>query len=163
MTYTEVAPTGQMDAANQPAAATKGKKSKKKLVIVVAVVLVAAFAADKFVLSKKPKPTKAIPGTVLRLPETTLNLSDAQLLQVTLAVQLQKGVGGKAGVPPWQVAKMEDEEITTLSGFSEVTLLSSAGKAKAISDLLSEFRSIIGPGAVGPGVMSVYYTDFVMQ
>ena len=166
MTYTDVAPTGRMDAVpGNGASATKPKKSKRKLAVaLVVVVLVAAFAADKFVLSKKPKLTKAVPGTIVPLPETTLNLADGSLLQVRLALELQKGVGGKSGsLPAWQVARIEDDEITTLSGFSQATLLSSGGKAKAMTDLLNEFRAIAGPGPVGPAVMAVYYTDFVMQ
>ena len=166
MTYTDVASTGRIDAVSgNGAGAPKPKKSKKKrLMVLIVAVVVAAFAADKFVLSKKPKPTKAVPGTVVLLPETTLNLADGSLLQVKLAIELQKGVGGKSGsLPAWQVARIEDDEITTLSGFSQATLLSSGGKAKAMTDLLNEFRAIAGPGPVGPAVMAVYYTDFVMQ
>lgn len=166
MTYTDVAPTGKMDAvAGNGTRAPKPKKSKKKLLMVlIVVVLVGAFGADKFVLSKKPKPTKAVPGAIVSLPETTLNLADGSLLQVRLALELQKGVGGKSGgLPAWQIARIEDDEITTLSGFSQPTLLSTGGKAKAIAELLSEFRAITGPGPVGPAVMAVYYTDFVMQ
>jgi flagellar basal body-associated protein FliL len=165
--YTETTPTDKLGAvASNGAGAPKRakKKSRKLLVVLMAVVLVAAFGADKFLLSKGHKPLHALPGAVVRLPETTLNLSDGQLLQVALAVQLQKGIGGKSGsLPAWEIAKMEDEEITLLSSFSEVTLLSSSGKAKAMSGLLGEFRSVVGPGPVGPGVMDVYYTDFVMQ
>jgi flagellar basal body-associated protein FliL len=166
VTYTDVASTGRIDAVSgNGAGAPKPKKSKKKrLMVLIVAVVVAAFAADKFVLSKKPKPTKAVPGTVVLLPETTLNLADGSLLQVKLAIELQKGVGGKSGsLPAWQVARIEDDEITTLSGFSQATLLSSGGKAKAMTDLLNEFRAIAGPGPVGPAVMAVYYTDFVMQ
>lgn len=167
MTYTELTPTAQMDAANGNVA-TGGKKKKKRnpklMVVVVLVVLVVAFAADKFVLSKKHKPTKAVPGSVVSLPETTLNLSDGSLLQVKLVLELQKGVGGKSGsLPAWEIARIEDEEISTLSGFPETTLLSTRGKSLAMADLLSEFRAVVGPGPVGPGVMAVYYTDFVMQ
>jgi hypothetical protein len=32
-----------------------------------------------------------------------------------------------------------------------------------MSELLSEFQAIAGPGPAGPAVMAVYYTDFVMQ
>lgn len=166
MTYTDVAPTGQMDAVDGNGAdVPKPRKSKKKLLVaLLVVVLVAAYGADKFVLSKRPKPTKAVPGHIVSLPETTLNLADGSLLQVKLAIELQKGVGGKSGnLPAWQIARIEDDEITTLSGFTQGALLTAGGKAKAMADLLVEFRAIVGPGPVGPGVMSVYYTDFVMQ
>jgi flagellar basal body-associated protein FliL len=164
----QTATTANGSAASTPLPATKkGKtrKSRRKLLIVlVVVVVVAAFGADKFVLNKPHRPTKAVPGRLVTLPETTLNLSDGQLLQVALAVQLQKGVGGaKGNIPAWQVAEMENAEITVLSSFSSTTLMSGHGKDKATQALLSAFRSAVGPGPVGPGVMAVYYTDFVMQ
>ena len=166
MTYTEVTPTGRLDALDgNGASAPKPKKPTKKLLVaLVALLLVAAYGADKFVLAKKSRPTTAVPGNIISLPETTLNLADGSLLQVKLAIELQKGVGGKSGnLPAWQIARIEDDEITTLSGFAQGTLLTAGGKAKAMADLLAEFRAIVGPGPVGPGVMAVYYTDFVMQ
>jgi len=148
--------------------ASKGKKTapgkrKKLLPVVVLVVLVAGFAADKFVLSKKPKLKAPVPGTVLHLPTTTINLPNGGLLQVELAVELAKGVGGKGGLPAWDIAQMENDEIAILSLFPEQTLLTSAGKQEAQADLLQAFRRIVGPAPGGQGVMAVYYTDFVMQ
>lgn len=167
MAYSELAPTAQLGPVDDNGAspAKKPKERRPKLLVVlVLMVAVAAFGADKFLLAKKHKPLKAVPGAVVALPETTLNLSDGSLLQVKLAVQLQKGVGGKSGsLPAWEIARMEDDEITVLSGFTGTTLLSAHGKAVAMADLLSAFRSVVGPGPVGPGVMAVYYTDLVMQ
>jgi flagellar basal body-associated protein FliL len=167
MAYTELTPTAQLNPVegNGSAAKTKRKKRTPKLMVaLVLAVAVATFAVDKFLFSKKTKPVTAVPGAVVSLPETTLNLSDGSLLQVKLALELQKGVGGKSGsLPAWQIARIEDDEISTLSGFTEATLLSAHGKAEAMAELLALFRSVVGPGPVGPGVMAVYYTDFVMQ
>lgn len=165
---TQTVPTTNGATAPGKAKGTKadkpGKKSRRKpLLILVVVLLVALVGADKFLL-KKPKPTHAVSGKVLSLPQTTLNLPDGQLLQVSLAVQVQKGVGDKKGaIPAGEVAQMEDDEITVLSSFPETTLLSTTGKDKARQALLGAFRSVVGPGPVGPGVMAVYFTDFVMQ
>lgn len=166
MTYTELTPSAQLGPveANGAGRSKQRKRNPKVIVVAILVVVVVALVADKFVLSKKHKPTKAVPGAVVSLPETTLNLSDGSLLQVKLVLELQKGVGSKSGsLPAWAIARIEDEEISTLSGFAETTLLSAHGKAEAMAELLSEFRSVVGPGPVGPGVMAVYYTDFVMQ
>jgi len=170
MTYTEMAPTDKLGPIGANGTSTprekkkKGRSRPKLLALVVVVLAVAAFAADKFVLTRHHRPAHAVPGALVRLPETTLNLSDGHLLQVALAVQLQQGVGSaKAGLPAGKVAQMEDDEITVLSSFSEATLLSGAGKDKARLALLEAFRTVVGPGPAGPGVLAVYFTDFVMQ
>jgi flagellar basal body-associated protein FliL len=154
-TAQEPAPTGKKP---------KKGKSKRKPLIITVVALVAVVGAYKFVLHKPHKVTKAVPGNVVNLPQTTLNLSSGQLLQVSVAVQLQAGVGGKkGGIPAGEVAQMENDEITSLSSFSASELSTSSGKARARQALLDAFRSVVGPGPVGPGVMAVYFTDFVMQ
>jgi hypothetical protein len=167
VTLEQEAGTKAKDPAAQPKGPSKAagkpkKPSNKLLAALVLGVLVVAFGLDKFALPKH-KPKVAVPGTLLKLPVTTLNLPNGGLLQVGLAVEVQKGTGGRSGLPAWDVARMEDDEITILSVFPEQTLLSAAGKAEAKADLLEAFRKVVGPGLVGPGVMAVYYTDFVMQ
>src|SRR5579875_1604660 len=145
---------------NTPAPAKK--PPKKLLASLIVVLAVAAFGVEKFALPKH-KATVAVPGSLLKLPVTTVNLPNGGLLQVGLAVEVQKGTGGRSGLPAWDIAKMEDDEITILSVFPEQVLLSAAGKAEAKADLLEAFRKVVGPGPVGPGVMAVFYTDLVMQ
>jgi hypothetical protein len=145
------------------ASAKRPRKPSKKLLAAAALaVAVVSVGLDKFALPKN-KPKVAVPGSLLRLPVTTVNLPNGGLLQVGLAVEVQKGTGGRAGLSAWDIARMEDDEITVLSVFPEQTLLSAAGKAEAKADLLEAFRKVVGPGPVGPGVMAVYYTDLVMQ
>jgi flagellar basal body-associated protein FliL len=141
---------------------SKKKGSKKLFAVIILVVVVAGFGLEKFALPKH-KPKVAVPGSLLKLPVTTVNLPSGGLLQVGLAVEVEKGTGGRSGIPAWDIAQMEDDEITILSVFPEQTLLSAAGKAEAKADLLEAFRKVVGPGPVGPGVMAVYYTDLVMQ
>lgn len=158
-------PAPAREAAQAPPPEKKaGKKRRLVLIVGILVILgIVVIGAKKFLL-KSHKPKKAVAGAVVSLPETTINLSDGHLLQVTLAVQTQKGLVKKGkSLPSSDLARMENDEITLLSQFSYKELLAASGKAQAKSELLSHFRQVVGPGKVGPGVMAVYYTDFVMQ
>lgn len=154
--------------ANSGAGARKAvrKLGKKGLVTGVAIAVLALLAGYELLLGRgHPTPTKAVPGPVVVLPQTTINLADGHLLQVTLAVLVQEGVLGKsqATLPARDLAPMENDAITVFSQFSEATLLSGAGKAQAKAELLADFRGVVGAGPVGPAVMAVYFTELVMQ
>lgn len=162
------AAAGSSPGAPKGSPAVKGRKKvgKKSAIAIAGVAAVALFGGYQLLLGKSHvKPTKALPGPVVSLPQTTINLADGHLLQVSVAVLLQQGILGKSDstLPPRDLAPMENDEITVFSQFSEAMLLSAAGKAQAKVQLLADFRSVVGPGPVGPGVMAVYFTEFVMQ
>lgn len=138
------------------------KPRSKKLLSVLAVLMVLVAGSGGYLALRKPGKPVAVPGAVLPLPETTINLPGGHLLQVGVDVQLQEGVSTKS-LPADVMPRMENAEIVVLSGFSYSRLLTTAGKASARADLMARFQAIGGPGRVGPAVMNVYFTDFVMQ
>lgn len=145
---------------------TPGKRRRRArlaVTVVAVVVLLSAVLADRTVLAKHHKPTAPVTGALVTLPKTTLNLSGGSLLQVEVAIQLQAGVGTPRGLPPGEMARLENREINVLSQFSKPTLSSPTGKDRSRASLLSSFRRAVGPGKVGPGVLAVYYVDFIMQ
>lgn len=150
-----------------PAGQEPGKPRRRQpllLIVAVALVLVLiAVVADQTLPTKNPTPGAAVDGTVVTLPKTTLNLSGGSLLQVQVAVQLQDGVGTKKGLPPGETARLENRELLVLSQFTPTKLSTPGGKQASRQALLTSFRQVVGPGRVGPGVMAVYYIDFIMQ
>jgi len=159
------------------AAGTPPKKSRTKLFAVagVVVVLLGAVAAYS-VLGKKPTTSAPVPGAIVNLPETTVNLPNGHLLQTTVALQMVKGVT----LEPPTMAALENAEIDTLSGFHYSVLLGASGKASAQAALLQRFNAIIASTtAAGKGtasaatihttasppasILDVYFTLFVMQ
>ena len=141
----------------------RGRHPRRRVIAVVLVVVLVAVVADRTVLAKHHKATVPVAGAVVSLPKTTINLSGGSLLQVGVAIQLQTGVGTKKGLPAGETVRLENREITVLSGFAQSTLSSAAGKASSRAALLASFRQVVGPGRIGPGVMAVYYVDFIMQ
>jgi len=141
----------------------RGRRPVRVLAAVVLVVVLVAVLADRTVLADHHKATVPVAGAVVSLPKTTLNLSGGSLLQVGVAIQLQSGVGTEKGLPSGEMARLENREITVLSGYTQSALSSAAGKDRSRAALLANFRQVIGPGKLGPGVMAVYYVDFIMQ
>lgn len=137
-------------------------KSRKSRVAVAALVLLVVVAGGYLTMMRKPVSKVAVPGAVLTLPQTTVNLPNGHLLQVTVAVQLEAGVSPH-GFKPDAIPRMENAEILVLSRFGYTQLLSATGKDAARSALLGDLRQIVGHGPVGPAVMDVYFTTFVMQ
>lgn len=143
-----------------------GKRRRRPRLVVIAIIVVVvlgAVVADRIVGAKHHKVTGPLPGALVTLPKTTLNLSGGSLLQVEVALQLQAGVGTAKGLPPGELARLENREIDVLTQFSQSTLSTASGKARSRSALLSSFRQALGPGKAGPGVLDVYYVDFIMQ
>lgn len=137
-------------------------RSKKVLAVLAVLVVLVAGSGGYLALLRKPTKAVAVPGAVLPLPQTTVNLANGHLLQVGLAVQLEKGVSAKS-LPAEVVPRMENAEIVTLSSFDYSQLVTAAGKASARAELTKKLEAVGGPGPVGPAVMGVYFTDFVMQ
>lgn len=152
---------------------TKKSKLGKKKVIPLAVVLVVALGVGAYKeLVHAPKSKTPVPGVIVNLPETTLNLPNGHLLQVSVALQLVQGVhltGGEMDV-------IENDEIDTLSSFHYSALLTTGGKDAARTSLLQSFNSVVaaasqpasGVGTVSAAtspayVLDVYFTYFVMQ
>ncbi len=136
-------------------------KSKKKLLATLAA-LVVVIAAGYGLVLHKGRITVAAPGALLTLPATTVNLPNGHLLQVTVAVQFEKGVS-TTSLPANSMARMENAEILALSQFHYSQLLSASGKRAAEASLLGDLRAVVGPGPVGPAVLGIYLTNFVMQ
>jgi len=145
---------------------TPGKRRRhprRRVIVALVVIVLLAVVADRTVLAKHHKATAPVAGALVSLPKTTINLSGGSLLQVGVAIQLQTGVGTAKGLPDGEMARLENREITVLSGYTQSTLSSATGKASSRAALLASFRQVVGPGKVGPGVMAVYYVDFIMQ
>jgi len=154
------------------------KKSRKKLLAAagVVVVLLGAVAAYSM-LAKKPAGSAPVPGAIVDLPETTVNLPNGHLLQTTVALQLVKGTT----LTPPTMAALENAEIDTLSSFHYSVLLGASGKASAQAVLLQRFNAVVASTTATAGtgtthaatghtttsppasILDVYFTVFVMQ
>jgi len=159
-------------AATEVTSTKKSKPGKKKLIPIALVLLVAIGAVAYKELVHTPKSKTPVPGAIVNLPETTLNLPNGHLLQVSVALQLTQGVhltGGEMDV-------LENDEIDTLSSFHYSELLTTGGKTAARMSLLRSFNSVVagasrpagGVGTVSATtsstyVLDVYFTYFVMQ
>lgn len=143
----------------------QGQRRRRPLLIVAValVVVIVAVLTGRALLAEKQTATVPVAGAVVTLPKTTLNLAGGSLLQVGVAVQLQAGVGTKRGLAAGELARLENREIVVLSQFSQPTLSTPTGKETSRAALLASFRQVVGAGRVGPGVMAVYYVDFIMQ
>jgi len=158
-----------------PSEVTPAKKSrmgKKKLIPIALVLLVLIGAVGYKELVHAPKSKTPVPGAIVNLPETTLNLPNGHLLQVSVALQLTQGVhltGGEMDV-------LENDEIDTLSSFHYSELLTIGGKSAARTSLLRSFNSVVAAASRPAGevgtvsattsstyVLDVYFTYFVMQ
>jgi len=150
------------------------RKSARPLLFIGVVVLIAAAAVGYKELHHAPPPTGPVPGAVVDLPETTVNLPNGHLLQVALAMELVKG---EKLVGP-MMAALQNSEIDILSSFHYSVLLTTAGKTRALAALRSGLNAALkgapGQGVAGgvpPGtssagstrVLGAYFTYFVMQ
>lgn len=154
------------------------KKARVKLLAAagVVVVLLGAVAAYS-VLAKTPAKSVPVPGAIVDLPATTVNLPNGHLLQATVALQLVKG----ALLTPPTMAALENAEIDTLSSFHYSVLLGASGKASAQAVLLQRFNTVVASTTAAAGsratraatghattsppasILDVYFTAFVMQ
>ena len=145
----------------------------------VAAVLLVVIAAGAYKeLARTPRSTTPVPGSMVNLPETTVNLADGHLLQVSVALQLVQG----EELSNQKIDVLENNEIDVLSSFRYSTLLGTAGKTDAETALLRHFNLAIAkePGSGGTSlptntksgsysathlryVLAVYFTYFVMQ
>lgn len=138
------------------------------ILVGIVVVLVAAGLGYRE-LAHPRSTTTSTPGKVVNLPETTVNLPNGHLLQVSVALQLVQGEQITAA----EMVVIENDEIDTLSSFHFSELLTTTGKTAARSALVSEFNSVIDPAGPPPTtivtraeagpVLAVYFTYFVMQ
>ena len=139
------------------------KGGKKKLILIlVPLLLGGGFAAKTFLLAKPKKAAATAeagapqPGAVATLDPITINLSDGHYLRLGLALQLAKGVDKSA----FDGSAALDAAIGQLSGGSEAKLSTLAGRTSAKQQLTA---TVTGLKAYKGKVLSVYFTDFVMQ
>ena len=154
------------------------KKPRKRLVVVAAFLLVVIAAGAYKELGHGARSSTPVPGSMVNLAETTLNLPGGHLLQVSVAMELVQG----EKLSSQETDALENDEIDVLSSFHYSELLSAAGKTAAQAALLHTFNLALaigsdparaGPAATmkpGPSpataaqyVLAVYFTYFVMQ
>lgn len=139
-----------------------GKKSKKKLLLIVVGVVVVLAAGGFFVLGggkatagTEPAPE---PGSIVKLDPITMNLSDGHYLKIGIALQLQKGTGGKSETTTVDGAKALDAAISLL-GDRTYAQLAAPGGREAAKAQLSQAVAQRYPHEV----MGIYFTEFAMQ
>ncbi len=141
------------------------KTTSKRLLILIgaaaAVVLVAAAVVVFTMLGgdKDDAPDPASqPGAVVALEDSmTLNLSDGKFLKTNLALQLSQAVP-EDEAKAFDGSKARDAAISVLSTYSYAQLLKPENREKAQTTLSQETKK-----RYQGEVLSVYFTEFVMQ
>lgn len=132
------------------------KKGKKRLFMVLGLVVILLAGGAYFALGKngtaqaKPVPK---PGTILKLDPIYLNLSDGHYLKLGLA--LQETTDATTDVDGSQAL---DAAISLFSQTSMAALSTPAGRLAVKKELIDKIANLY-PGKV----MTIYYTEFVMQ
>jgi len=133
-----------------------GKKmGKKKLIMILVPVLLLA-VGGYFIFGKsgsaaaKPAP---IPGAILKLEPIYLNLSDGHYLKLGLALQETT-----LAAPDIDGSKALDAAIALFSQISMTQLSTPDGRDMVKKRLIKKVQDLYAEE-----VMSVYYTEFVMQ
>lgn len=140
------------------APAEEGEKEKrfgkKKLIVAVAALLVVAGAAYWFVLKPGGGGEEApVPGAILPLESTQINLASGHYLRVGIALQLVEGA-------PEEVdgSKALDATIELFSGRTIEQVTQARERRKLKEELEKELEK-----AYDEEVMGIYFTEFVTQ
>jgi flagellar FliL protein len=137
------------------AAGAEPKKSKKKMMIIIAVVLIVA--VGYFMMGKKKATAKdapPVPGVVVAMDATTMNLADGHFLKLKLALQTIKGVKAEEV----DTSEAADIALNEFSNRPMATMVTSESREKIKADLLAKLKK-----AYPKEVMNVFFTEFVMQ
>ncbi|MBO3129985.1 flagellar basal body-associated FliL family protein [Dermatophilus congolensis] len=149
----------------------KSGGNKKLIIILVAALVVVLVAAGVIVMmllggNKEPEPDPATQnGAVYAMKDPmTLNLADGKFLKVNLAIQMSKAgdehlteAGVDAAKGP-DLSKARDAAIEILSKYKYSDLLQHEKKSEAQETLSKEVKK-----RYDGDVLSVYFTEFVMQ
>jgi flagellar basal body-associated protein FliL len=142
----------------------KKKGGKLKLIIILVLVIAAAGGYYEFGQSKPVvyKPGQMAPNAgVDSLPQLTTSLSDGNLVQVTVAMQLS--TVASVTIMTTDLPQIEDAEISIFGSETEASLLAPGGKAALKAQLLAAFRTIVGPVDKVPQINSILLTGFVLS
>lgn len=141
------------EGAAEEEASEEKKGGKKKLVLIVAVVLLlVGGAAYWFVLKPKDGDAAPVPGEILPLDSTQINLAGGHYLKIGIALQLTKGATEVDG------SKAMDATIELFSG-RPIAQMSNVKARKHLKDELGKELDETYEGQV----MDVYFTEFVTQ
>lgn len=154
----------QVDEALGNAAEQKGKRGRKLLAVAALVLLIAGagfFVEKKLMVHPKLNPKDPPPGALVSLPQLTLNLADGSDLQVQLALRLSTVANTKEITTDQPL--FANAEISVFGSETYASLLTPQGKAAAKAALLARFQAIALPVQKVPQVITVYFTQFVMQ
>ena len=148
------------------------KSGNKKLVMILAASLAVVLIAGGFVVmtllngnkaAAEPDPS-VVPGAVYAMEEPmTLNLADGKFLKTGVAMQMSKAgdealaEAGKAETGP-DMSAARDATISILSKYKYDDLLKPEKREEAQKALSAEVSE-----RYHGGVLSVYFTEFVMQ
>lgn len=130
------------------------KKSKKKLIIGLVLLLVIGGALKFTVLAPKASgpPPKPVPGPIIAMDETTLNLTGGHYLRMKIALETM--LGTTDALDTSQAAQLVIDEYSNLS---VAQLTGQAARAKLLSQLVTQLQK-----AYPKEIMGAYYTEFVM-
>ena len=138
----------------QPAADAEVEEAgggRKKMLVVVGLVLVLAGAGWWFFL-KPAEAHEPVPGEILTLEATQINLADGHYLKIGLALQLVEGAEEADG----SIAL--DTTIDLFTGLSTAEISESKQRHKLKKELVSELEE-----RYEGDVMEVYFTEYVTQ
>ena len=128
----------------------KAPRDRKKLIVVALVV--ALLGGSAWWMLRPSGPHEPVPGAIVTLEPTQINLAEGHYLKVGVALQLEKGADEVDG------SKALDATIDIFSGLSMADV-SAPQRRHALKKHLTEQLAETYDG----DVMGVYFTEFVTQ
>lgn len=129
----------------------ESKGSKKKLLVIVVALLLVGGAAYWFFLKPSGSTPEPVPGEIVTLDSTQINLADHHYLRLGMALQLTTTAHEADG------SKALDAAIELFSG-KRMDQIEGHKRAALKEKLLKELEELYEGG-----VMDVYFTEFVTQ
>jgi len=152
-TVSAVTALGSRAPKTEPPAEAPEPRSKKKRIIIVAVV-VAVMAAGAWHFLAPSGPTGPVPGEIVTLEPTQINLAGGHYLKVGVALQLVEG----AAAADIDGSKALDATIDVFTGLSMTEVSQSRQRHELKKKLGTELADLYDGD-----VMGVYFTEYVTQ
>jgi len=136
----------------QDEAADEKKKGGKKKLVIAAVLVLALAAGGWFFFLKPAESSEPVPGEVMALEGTQLNLAGGHYLRLGLALQLSADAHEAEG------SKALDAAISLFSGLEVAEVSRAEQREELRAQLLEKLEK-----AYHGEVIDVYFTEFVTQ
>ncbi len=137
------------------------KKNKKKIFILIGLVIIVLGSLGGFlILSSPSKPAPLPPGASVSIAQTTINLADGHLLQVSYTIQLIPG--GKSSSVMSKQPEILNKTIEVFGSWTYTALLAPGGRQQARVELKNQLQPILQLNKKNQ-IAHIYFTSFIMQ